>query len=104
MGHEQWAGPDGGSRDALLRRGLERLDKLHVSVPDHRLTARLVRSDETGWMLATLFLPERRAVSPGAVHGLEAWTTRFETLFHKGYDGTLAAGDVTPVAARDPQD
>ena len=91
------------SRDALLQRGFERLAKLHVSVPDRMLAVRLVRSDETGWMLATLFLPDRHGTSPDALHRLEEWAARFETLFHKGYDGTLAAGDVTPTAARDPQ-
>lgn len=109
--HECWTivasamtGPDGaGSHDALLKIGLDRLEKLHVAVPDHMLAVRLIRSDETGWMLATLFLPDRRGTSPDALHRLEAWAGRFEVLFRKGYDGTLAAGDVTPVTARDPQ-
>lgn len=109
--HECWTivasamtGPDGaGSRDALLKIGLDRLEMLHVAVPDHMLVVRLVRSDETGWMLATLFLPDWRGTSPGALHRLEGWAGRFEALFHKGYDRTLAAGDVTPAAARDPQ-
>ncbi len=109
--HECWTiaatamtGPDGAAgHDALLKVGLDRLETLHVAVPDRMLVVRLVRSDETGWMLATLFLPDRRATSPLALHRLEAWTARFETLFHKGYDGSLAADDVTSLAARDPQ-
>ena len=109
--HECWTivasamtGPDGaGSHDELLKIGLDRLEKLHVAVPDRMLVVRLVRSDETGWMLATLFLPDRRGTSPGALHRLEEWAGRFEALFHKGYDGTLAAGEATGAAARDPQ-
>ena len=94
-------GPDG--QDALLKAGLGRLETLHVAVPEHMLVVRFVRSDGNGWMLATLFLPDRRATSPGALHRLEGWAGRFETLFHKGYEGTLVAADVTPAAARDPQ-
>lgn len=92
-----------GSHDGLLKLGLARLEKLHVAVPDHMLAVRLIRSDETGWMSATLFLPDRRATSPGALHRLEAWAARFGTLFHKGYDGTLTSGEINPAIARDPQ-
>ncbi len=90
-------------KDALLRQGLERLNTLHVTLPEHMLVVHLIRSDAGGWMVAAIFLPDRRAEQPGAMTRLEEWAKRFERLFHRGFDGTLSPGEVTATLARDPQ-
>ncbi len=81
--------------DEVLRRGLDRLQHMGVQVPDHMMVLSYLRSDETGWMTAFLFLPGRHA-DPG--HHLITWVRRFAPLLHKGYLSTLTPADLTPVA------
>ncbi len=89
-------------QDNVLRAGLDRLDRMGVAVPEHMLGTRFLRSDESGWLTALLLLPDRRDEGPAALRRLQDWVKHFAPLFHKGFDGTLVAADLTPAVARDP--
>ncbi len=84
--------------DDMMQRGLARLGELHVAVPDRMLATSFMRSDNGGWLLATVLLPDRG----GPIRKLEDWAARFQVPMHKGYDGTLVAADLTPAVVRDP--
>jgi hypothetical protein len=82
-------------KDELIHRGLDRLQKMGVQVPDHMMVLSYLRTDETGWMTVFLFLPGRHA-DPS--HRLIAWVRRFTPLLHKGWESSLTPADLAPVA------
>ncbi len=93
--------------DELLRGGFDRLDRMAVAVPDRLLAMRYLRTDETGWLTVALLLPDRAgpgSVAPHDTARLQAWIRRYVTVLHKGFDGTLTAGELTPAVARDPEE
>ena len=90
--------------DEMMRGGFERLDRMAVAVPDHMLAMRYLRTDDTGWLTVLLLLPDRSAQPPGDSRRLQAWIRRFVPILHKGFDGTLTAGELTPAIARDPEE
>jgi hypothetical protein len=84
--------------DPVLHRGLDRLQNMGVSVPDHMLVFSYLRSDETGWQANFLFLPPRREE---AIRRLVAWVRRFAPLVHKGYLSSLTPPELAALP-RDP--
>lgn len=84
--------------EGLLPRALAQLGALHVAVPDRMLATTFVRSDDSGWRIATVVLGDHG----GAIRKLQDWAARFQGALHKGYDGTLVAADLTPGVSRDP--
>ena len=84
--------------DDLMRQGLARLGELHVAVPDRMLATSFMRSDDSGWLLATVLVPDRG----GPIRKLQDWAMRFQVAIRKGYAGTLTAADLPPAVARDP--
>lgn len=88
--------------DEVMRSGFDRLDQMGIAIPDHMLGFRYLRSDETGWFTALLLLPDRSPEPSGANRRLENWLRRFATLFHKGFDGALTTGDLSPAVVHDP--
>lgn len=86
------------SRNEMLKRGLARLGEFHVAVPDHMLAVSFVRSDDTGWQIVTIMLPDRHPTP----HRLEDWAARFAIPIHKGFDRSLTAADLPPAVAKDP--
>jgi len=103
--HECWAITPADMRDMathssneVLKRGLARLGEMHIAVPDQMLGVSFVRSNDAGWQVATMLLPDRH-LTP---HRTEDWATRFAIPMHKGFDHTLTPADLPPAVARDP--
>ncbi len=88
-------------RNPLENRSFERLGKLGIEVPKHALASIYDRHDDHGGLSVTILLPDPNQ-SDSLVHRVDAWTRRWVPLLHRGFDGTLAATDVTPTLARDP--
>jgi hypothetical protein len=108
LSHECWvlvpvdmvAATSPAKTDAVLRRGLARLQEMGVAVPEHMLGLDYVRSDPTGWLTVLLLLPGEQ---PGTGRRMQVWVRRFAPLLHKGFDGTLGAAELTPALAHDPE-
>ena len=84
--------------DTVLQHGLDRLQKMGVTMPGHMIVLNYLRSDETGWCQVLLMLPDRHDESN---RKLQAWARRFVPLLHKGYESTLTAADLAAIG-RDP--
>ena len=105
LAHECWAispvdmqAAAAHSRDDLLQPGLARLGEMHVAVPDRMLATTFLRSNDGGWQLATVLVPDRG----GPIRKQQDWAARFQVPMHKGFDGTLVAADLPPAVTRDP--
>ncbi len=81
--------------DEVINRGLGRLQQLGIQVPDRMMVLSYLRSDETGWMTAFLFLPGRHA---DPKKSLINWVRRFAPLLHKGWDSTLTSAELASLA------
>ncbi len=107
LSHECWslvaldlaAATSPAKTDEVLRRGFGRLQEMGVAVPGHMLALDYVRSDPTGWLTVLLLVPGEQ---PAASRRMQGWVRRFAPLLHKGFDGSLEAGELTPAVAHDP--
>lgn len=92
---QQAAGP----AQAIVPAGLKRLGTFNVAVADTMLAINYARSDDTGWRVTTIMLPDRPANRPKLI----AWAGRFAAVMHKGFDHTLDPSDLTDAVTRDPR-
>ncbi len=90
------------AQDTLIQRGLDRLKQLGIAMPDHMLALHYLRSSETGWMVTTMYLQDRRGPDQPVDRRVVAWCRKFATLLHQGFDGSLPEGALTQSSARDP--
>ncbi len=77
-----------GRQEPVLDRALLRLKESDVSIPDKLMLVDYLRSDDSGFLTALLYLPERRG-------GLVDWVKRYVSVLHRAYDGERA-GLVVP--------
>lgn len=81
-----------GRQEPVLDRALLRLKETDVRIPDQLLLLNYLRSDDSGFLSALLFLPDRRA---GARQAMVAWVKRYVTVLHEAYDGA-GGGKLAP--------
>lgn len=91
------------TKKGTLRRALNRLEALHVTVPSHMLETLFIKSDAAGWMAMEVYLPDHRIESPASFQHTQDWAGHFAKLFRQGYDGSLAANDITALALSNPE-
>ncbi len=73
-----------GRSDPILDRALLRLKETDVRLPDQLLLLNYLRSDESGFFTALLFLPDRHA---GARQAMVGWAKRYVSALREAYDG-----------------
>ncbi len=76
-----------GRLDGVLGRALLRLEDMGVKFPDHLLLLHYLRSDETGFLSAMVFVRDTR---PAGNKRWVAWARRYAAALHDGYAGTLS--------------
>lgn len=90
------------SGSELLQRGMARLGELNIAVPDHMLMLSFFSSDDTGWLMTSLYLPDHPGLLPAGLHRIQDWAQRFSVPLQKGFTRTLTQADLTPAIIRDP--
>lgn len=86
----------------LMQRGMGRLGELNIAVPDHMLVLTYFNSDDAGWLMTSIYLPDHPGLLPAGLHGIQDWAQRFSVPIHKGFTRTLTQADLTPALIRDP--
>lgn len=90
------------SGNELLQRGMARLGERNISVPDQMLMLSYFSSDDNGWLMTSVYLPDHPGYMPGALHRIQDWAQRFSVPIQKGFTRTLTEADLTPAIIRDP--
>ncbi len=73
-----------GRLQPVLDRALLRLKETDARIPDQLVLLDYLRSDESGFLTALLFLPDRHT---GARQTMVGWAKRYVALLHDAYDG-----------------
>ncbi len=73
-----------GRLQPVLDRALLRLKETDARIPDQLVLLDYLRSDESGFLTALLFLPDRHG---GTRQAMVAWAKRYVASLHDGYDG-----------------
>ncbi len=93
---------DAASRNILLKRSLERLRGLDVTLPAALSSAYYVRAGDDGGLTMRIMLAETGAHGAAGDRRTQSWMQRWVPLLRHGFDGSLKPADVTPQASRDP--
>ena len=84
---------------ALAPRAAERLSRMSIAVPTTLIATTWSRVEHGDVETVTVAVPE---TSRASVKARSAWMRLWRPLLRRGFDGPLAASDITPSASRDP--
>ena len=93
---------DATSQNMLLKRSLDRLRALGVTLPAALSAAYYVRAGDDGGMTMRIMLAGPATSGAARDRRTQSWMQRWVPLLRQGFDGSLRPADVTPQAARDP--
>ena len=82
-----------GRAEPILDRALLRLKEADTRVPDQLVLLDYLRSDESGFLTALLFLPDRHG---GGRQAVSAWVKRYVAVLHEDYDGGRGVAPADP--------
>ena len=78
--------------DTAMERALLRLKETDTRIPDQLVLLHYFRSDETGFLITLLLLPDRHG---GTRQAMTAWAKRYVSALHDYYDG-VRGGKLLP--------